>query len=386
MIFLANVILLCVSLTVLLLCCLYFRNSDNIPDVSPSVSVPDKDTEEEKLERKETIAPKFQISDIVRSTQWEIPGYVWGYGLALESDICQMKSRNPYEYFQTAPSFHKSDYDDIKPGDVVFVCADMIPWFCENVLDDIRMKIILIVGLSDNSFPDDCGENVVKLLHSPFIHHIFAQNFHFHSEWSDKVTHIPIGVDFHTPAYKRNPRFLEFDQYLPPLYQEQLLNQIVEGLLPTQQRKVSAFVDFQHFDSMKEGCFHRDIQFGENRTDIFQTLVANGVVEYDVEWRKRSMLWQKKGQYAFSISPHGNGLDCHRTWEDLILGCIVIVKTSPLDLLYRDLPVVIVQDWKDVTLDNMNIWLAQYGDMGKSPKLMRNYWVDLIRTRKTEIV
>ena len=35
------------------------------------------------------------------------------------------------------------------------------------------------------------------------------------------------------------------------------------------------------------------------------------------------------------------------------LGCIAIVKTSVLDPLYEDLPVWIVQDWKEVTRDNM---------------------------------
>jgi len=46
---------------------------------------------------------------------------------------------------------------------------------------------------------------------------------------------------------------------------------------------------------------------------------------------QRHDLWKKKTTYAFSVSPHGNGLDCYRTWEDLVLGCIVIVKTSVLD-------------------------------------------------------
>jgi hypothetical protein len=37
----------------------------------------------------------------------------------------------------------------------------------------------------------------------------------------------------------------------------------------------------------------------------------------------------------------------------LNLGCIAIAKTSVLDPLYEDLPVWIVQDWKEVTRDNM---------------------------------
>ena len=32
--------------------------------------------------------------------------------------------------------------------------------------------------------------------------------------------------------------------------------------------------------------------------------------------------------YKFALSPEGNGIDCHRTWECLYLGVIPIVKKS----------------------------------------------------------
>ena len=47
----------------------------------------------------------------------------------------------------------------------------------------------------------------------------------------------------------------------------------------------------------------------------------------------------------FVISPPGNGIDCHRTWESLILGNIVLLQSSPLDPLFEDLPVVIIKDF-----------------------------------------
>ena len=117
----------------------------------------------------------------------------------------------------------------------------------------------------------------------------------------------------------------------------------------------------------------------ENRTTIFNQLSKTGLVDYG-PLTSRSALWKKKGGYAFSISPHGRGLDCHRTWEDLVLGCIVIVKTSPLDLLYEGLPVVIVQDWNEVTEENLDKWLIQYHDAFTNPsyreKLTNVYWLN----------
>jgi len=67
-------------------------------------------------------------------------------------------------------------------------------------------------------------------------------------------------------------------------------------------------------------------------------------------------------EYPFVISAAGNGLDCHRTWELLYLGSIVVTKTSPLDRLFDGLPVVIVEDWNEVgDKGNLAKWLQQYG-------------------------
>ncbi len=48
---------------------------------------------------------------------------------------------------------------------------------------------------------------------------------------------------------------------------------------------------------------------------------------------------------CFVLSPRGNGIDCYRTWEAIAAGSIPIVKSSPLDSLFADLPVLIVNDW-----------------------------------------
>ena len=79
------------------------------------------------------------------------------------------------------------------------------------------------------------------------------------------------------------------------------------------------------------------------------------------------------------VSPHGNGLDCHRTWESLVLGNIVIVKRSSLDPLYEGLPVVIVDDWQQITRDNLKVWHAAHSSAFDEPavqeKLTNAYWV-----------
>jgi hypothetical protein len=91
--------------------------------------------------------------------------------------------------------------------------------------------------------------------------------------------------------------------------------------------------------------------------------------------------WNNQIKHAFVISPHGGGLDCHRTWEALVLGCIPIVKTSGLDSLYRDLPVLIVKDWSDVTDSLLQSTVRDFRDrVFNYDRLLLSYWVKLIET------
>lgn len=68
----------------------------------------------------------------------------------------------------------------------------------------------------------------------------------------------------------------------------------------------------------------------------------------------------------YTLSPEGTGIDCHRIYESMFLDTIPILKTSQLDHFYKKLPLVIVQDWNEVTeqflLDNYDNLLKQLID------------------------
>lgn len=49
----------------------------------------------------------------------------------------------------------------------------------------------------------------------------------------------------------------------------------------------------------------------------------------------------------FCLSPRGNGVDSHRTWEALYLGTIPVVTRSVLTEQHRDIPMVALDDWAD---------------------------------------
>jgi hypothetical protein len=93
--------------------------------------------------------------------------------------------------------------------------------------------------------------------------------------------------------------------------------------------------------------------------------------------------WGAYTQNVFVASPRGNGLDTIRTWEALMLGCIVIVRRLPdapvIEELYADLPVVIIDKWSDITRDFLSQILSEYSKRTFNyEKLTMQYWINRI--------
>ncbi len=100
-------------------------------------------------------------------------------------------------------------------------------------------------------------------------------------------------------------------------------------------------------------------------------------------------------RHKFALSPRGWGPDCYRTWEALYVGTIPIVKrnqfgtlfesceftstSSQLDQLYKDLPILIIDDWTELTQEFLE---SKYNEITSRTydirKLHIDFWFDLI--------
>jgi hypothetical protein len=79
--------------------------------------------------------------------------------------------------------------------------------------------------------------------------------------------------------------------------------------------------------------------------------------------------------HSFGLSPEGNGLDCHRTWEIFLVGRTPIMKFKPaLYKLYGD-DVIWVESWKDITKEILN----KYKGTFNRKKLTQQYWDNYIK-------
>ena len=79
------------------------------------------------------------------------------------------------------------------------------------------------------------------------------------------------------------------------------------------------------------------------------------------------------------MCPNGNGVDTHRLWETLYLKSIPIVKHSINADFYFDLPIVFVNDWKEITKDFL---INEYDRIASAnwnlEKLNFDYWKNKI--------
>jgi hypothetical protein len=297
--------------------------------------------------------------------------YVWSRGLALLCDhnggisfVKGQRGGRPPLHFDPAL------FDQVKDGDLVWMRLTALPQFVEQALPRIQARFALLTGDEDWAIPGSFdGSN--QLLADPRIVCWFTQNYDG-SVAHEKLRPLPIGIDFHTISNRRKWGHWP----ATPAAQEAELDAIRERALPNAQRLLRVHADF-HFNK------HKQQNWGDDRHAVQRALTGNPAVQFQIKKVPRSELWREKTRYAFVVSPHGNGLDCHRTWESLVLGNIVIVKRSSLDPLYEGLPVVIVDDWREITEPNLRSWHVAHRDSFARPqvqeRLTNRYWIERVR-------
>ena len=94
----------------------------------------------------------------------------------------------------------------------------------------------------------------------------------------------------------------------------------------------------------------------------------------------RTINWINIKNFTFVLSPFGNGMDCHRTWEALCLGSIPIIRAPRFKDLFKDLPVLIVNDWYEINQDLLiNTIKIFQNTKFNYEKLNLEYWINKIK-------
>jgi hypothetical protein len=234
----------------------------------------------------------------------------------------------------------------------------------DEALGKIKRHFVLVTGDSDISI---CVTNIKKidaLVSNEYLKQWFAQNLEFSHP---RVRPMPIGLDFHSAW--QDPRHYGSRNILPAS-QEAELRTICRSAKNFSQRKPMVMCDWIGRSAYGD---REEARHG----------IAEGARVVPSKRLPRHMLWQEYVKCAFVASPFGIGLDCHRTWEALALGCVPVVKKSALTPLFEGLPVLVVESWNQITSEYLREQQQRFGAQKFDySKLFLTYWWSRINTRR----
>ena len=258
-------------------------------------------------------------------------------------------------------------YRGIKDGDLVWVRFSWVKSFVKQVLPLVKANFILVTADCPLGAPLPIMGEALEILEYPNVLHWFAQDCNGPG-FMRRLSPLPLGIDFHTIC--EQPMWGE--DISSPQEQEETLKAICRKFRPARERIRKVYIDFAWQPANR--------YLPGKRQNVLAKVLTNPYIFFQSRPLPRKDLWSKWGEYAFVLSPIGDGLDCHRTWEALACGNIVLVQSSPLDCLFEGLPVIPIKDWSQVTEQNLNAWLDRYQGCGiDEPKLGNDYWVAKMR-------
>ena len=278
---------------------------------------------------------------------------------------CSVHNRQP------ASSSKEIDADLLEKhphGGSIYVCTEAVQRFASEFAPKIRQPFTLVSGDSDIALSAALiqAPEVAQLLENPYLSEWHAQNL---AVGHPKLHALPIGVDYHTMASQAG--FWSLGTASAPAQERTLIDVLCDST-PLVERFVAAYCSWQFVlgsaDRME--CMER---------------IDKSLCFFEPVRVPRCATWPRQARCMFVVSPEGVGMDCHRTWEALLLGCIPIVKRNAVSQLFAELPVIVVDDWAQISRELLLHYAAQFNSHSFDFRLLfREFWMRRIR-RETDL-
>jgi hypothetical protein len=252
-------------------------------------------------------------------------------------------------------------------GETIYVKTNDVDDFFKNDADKFQNPFILITGAHvDSIYENNPHQHHKKLLKW------YAQNYE--GKETEIMKHLPLGLDYHTLQLIDNHRW---GDKMSSSDQEKMMMQIKKDFIPIHKTiSTMALANFQNT------TYGPPLLREQRRKPILETLQKKSCIKF-LPTQKRHQFWKSMKYYAFIISPVGYGLDTHRTWEALILNRIPIVNNSKIKEVYKNLPVLLVNDFNEITetwLDYHFKQIVNNWDNYDWKKLELKYWQENIKS------
>jgi hypothetical protein len=294
------------------------------------------------------------------------------FGFRGLSEVC-----DSYKYMDEKDEFGNCltiDISQMQSHDTIYFTSLSLRQLHRQIIL-ISKPFILVSGGGDCECPNqifDTDAEFQNFINSPNIVHWFCQNVLIKHQ---KITPIPLGLDYETIMYYNHIRN-DRGPKMMPLEQENQIMELRKNISPFWERIPICYGNFQYLLTTK---------YGSDRVDAIHK-IPKKLIYYDSKCIREST-FKNQTNFAFVVSPFGQDYECIRTWEALCLGCIVILKTSPIDSIYTDLPVLIINDWNEITQPFLELAIERFKQKHQNgefnyEKLTKKYWSLLIQGYK----
>lgn len=237
------------------------------------------------------------------------------------------------------------DPKKVKQGNLVYVKTDYLGEFFTNIHPHVSTQYIIVSHDSDYPIPG----NYKAYLDDPKLIAWFGENVEGYTH--AKLHPLPLGlIKSHLPWGNLD------------------VVQKVMNLMPATERNHLLYLNFRLDTCVDERCLLVKM-FHDKSYTYYVPSPTKSYEDYLMD------LLRSK----FVLCPRGFGLDSHRTWESLLMGAIPIVRSSTLDSMFENLPVVIVKDWNELTEEFL---LQKYEEIKsrtfQMDKVYAEYWLKQI--------
>ncbi len=233
-------------------------------------------------------------------------------------------------------------------ADVVFCEGDHVEKFLRAEGKRAGREFVLVSGNSDINFPD----GIRQLLPSS-LRRWYGQNILFKDP---RVSPLPIGLENRYYGNSGNVERIE------------RIKRVVT------EKRTRIFYSFN---------------VATNRAEREPALAAASTHPLGVGNKKRIGVEEFQTMMAsckFTLSPPGNGFDCHRTWEALYLGTVPIVKKSAWSdhFVALGIPMLAVDSWDELgSFDEAKLddWYDTHRTGFSAEALFIDYWKHAIESK-----
>ena len=280
---------------------------------------------------------------------------------------CRSHNKKP---ISSSPHIDTHLLESHRAGGTIYVCTEALRNFADNFLPNIRDPFVLISGDADTAISEPllADPAIIAILSSDFLLGWYAQNL---SALHPKIFQLPIGLDYHTMWERPGAWGISA---VSPISQENALFNTLASSLEFNQRYMVAY------------CNWRAVAGWGDRLECYEK-IDKSVCLFETNSVPRNSTWLRQSECMFVVSPEGIGMDCHRTWEAIVLGCIPIIKRNALSGLFAELPVLIVNDWGEVNRDTMFEFIKTLPERKFNfSVLFREYWMRKVTGQTTSIL